>query len=196
MKRAWILFTLLFSLSQSCLPFSFPWGESEDEVKYNETKIRSQRENATGGNYRIPLSMSMPVVHGGVGLGLHAGLEYRVSAQPLFLGVETGFDWFNSRSYYYNYYHYRQSTLGMPILFTLLYQFELPKLPTLSPYAGFAVGPYLVLSPDAHVVGEILLRPGIAWRVAHAILLQGETRFGILSGYFTVQPNIGVNFLF
>lgn len=149
---------------------------------------------------RIPLSLGVPARtrYDGTGVALHAGMDFKItSSLPLFIGFETGFDLLGSHYGYYNYdYTYEGKTyLSVPVLLTSVFRFDLPKVPSLHPYAGVAVGPYFQITNGSGVVVEAMIRPGVSWNFAKGMELHGEPRFGIIGNSFTVQPTVGITFL-
>ncbi len=147
---------------------------------------------------RVPLSLGIPLFSGLAGVALHAGMDFKVSRSlPLFIGFETGLDILGNRYYYTDHYTYYgdSSNINIPLLVSALFRFELPRVPTLHPYAGIVAGPYLVLNNGTGITFEGMLRPGISWTFAKGMDLHGEPRFGIIGSRFVVQPTVGITFV-
>lgn len=146
---------------------------------------------------RVPLSLGIPVIYQASGVAFHGGMDFKISPElPLFLGFETGFDILGSRYYYDGYYITPYSAfLSMPLLLSAVYRFELPRVPSLHPYAGAAIGPYLILTQGTAVTVEFVVRPGISWSFAKKMDLHGEMRFGVMGSSFVVQPTAGITFV-
>jgi hypothetical protein len=87
------------------------------------------------------------------------------------------------------------TVVGLPLMATGIYKFNLPSNPTIHPYAGMSMGINMLFSSLANrVVFEMLFRPGVNFDVARNFSLGVETRFGVLDGSFVFSPQVGATF--
>jgi hypothetical protein len=123
------------------------------------------------------------------GWSLNAGAVSQLTpGLPIYFGADFGLDFWNI-----GLINSGASTkrVGIQMLPTAYYRFDLPKLPAWHPYAGLSVGPNWMIGSDySRVFFELLIRPGISYSFSSDLSLAFEPKFGLLGNRFAFMPTL------
>jgi hypothetical protein len=182
-KQSLVILTLFFSIHSRC---------------FSATKGTSSH------SFGPSTEVTPTLVMAGIGLMDYMGhfgfsffgdfLIHITNDQPLYIGAETGIDVHESHRYDW-YTSSSSSYTGMPLTATGMYRFQLSRIPDLHPYAALSFGPYFSLSSGRSVVLQMNVRPGISWKIADNMTVNGEARFGVIGGGFFICPSAALTFI-
>ena len=134
---------------------------------------------------------------GSVGFGIALGAAYQIAQEPLYVGADLGFNFWNfdpARSVS----SAEDSAFGLQLLPTVLYKFDPIFDPKLNLYAGVSLGPNFYFTrigdqSEFRLYLEVLLRPGVAYEVAPGLAFSFEPKFGVLRSELIFLPHLMAN---
>lgn len=151
--------------------------------------------------WRLDGGMGLAMVDG-TGFHIQLGGAYRVSkTTPLFVGIDTGFDFVHSNTY-------------LPLMATAIYRFEGSTKHNLTPYLGLSLGGHLRLSSGVASTGNavydaiakaaseaatgggssfaFVFRPGVDYGFTETLSGAFEAKMGSLDGQFYMVPQASI----
>jgi hypothetical protein len=141
----------------------------------------------------------------GTGIGVQFGILTQVSpTMPLYVGGDFGLNLWSGPTTSFNPMTGASSSAGMvglQMLPTAIYRFDIPGTPSIRPYAGISVGPALHfaslgsgLASNTTLYFEGLVRPGVEFTVSRRFAVSVEPKLGLLSDQFLFMPTAYATF--
>ena len=162
--------------------------------------------NRTGNPVELWVGPGFVRYRSATGFALNFGAHFplAINGLPIYIGADLGVDFFSRDFGYYT--GLNENWVNFQALFTAIYRFDLTKPKILHPYAGFSLGPAILVArgtsagpsylsgSETNFYAEFLLRPGCTVDLSRTIAINAEAKFGILGGDLIWIPNAAVAF--